>query len=159
MSDTSAPSFIIRTARERDVDAIASLVEQFAGLMLELGDDSPLCLDAAALMRDGFGTDPVFRGIVAEIEGRVVGYLLHHPGYNPDSACRQLVVIDLFVAAPARGQGIGAALLNEARRIGAIAGAREMVWTVDGRNSSALRFYERCGARIVEGAVMMGMPV
>lgn len=127
--------------------------------MLELGDDSPLCLDAAALRRDGFGSSPAFAGLVAEIDRDVVGYLLHHPGYNTDSACRQLVVVDLFVAATARGRGIGASLLKQARRVGACAGASEVVWTVDRRNIGAQRFYERCGARTIDSAVMMGMPV
>ncbi len=159
MPKPSDRPFVVRTACEHDVVAIARLIEQFAGLMLELGDNSPLCLDAAALRRDGFGRVPAFGGMVAEIERDVVGYLLHHPGYNTDTACRQLVVIDLFVATTARRQGIGASLLKEARRVGASAGAREVVWTVDRRNMPAQRFYERCGARTIDGTVLMGMPV
>jgi GNAT superfamily N-acetyltransferase len=150
-------AFTLRAAQRGDVPAIAALARQFAQLMHELGDSTSLQLDAAALERDGFGPDPAFGGLLAEREGRVVGYLLHHPGYDTDAARRLLFVVDLFVTPAARGLGIGigAALIAAARDIAARAGAAQLVWTVDSRNAGALRFYESLGAQRVEGLVLM----
>jgi hypothetical protein len=78
----------IREARLGDVRAIAVLVDEFTGYMRALGDTTELRLNAEVLERDGFGPEPAFRGLVAEVSGEVVGYLLHHAGYDTDAACR-----------------------------------------------------------------------
>lgn len=151
--------FSIRSASRGDVPAIAALAQQFADYMRELGDETPLGLDATALERDGFGPDHAFRGLVAEYDGQVAGYLLHHPGYDTDSARRLLFIVDLFVAPHARGLGIGAALVEAARQIAVDASAAQLVWTVDRRNTGALRFYESLGAQSVEGLALMCLDI
>ena len=156
---TSCTECLIREAGCHDVPAMAALIEEFARYMRDLGDTTELRLDAEALERDGFGTDPAFRGLIAEVSGEVVGFLLHHAGYDTDAACRLLFVVDLYVTESARGRGIGAALMNEARKVGAGGGARQMIWTVDRRNALARRFYEGLGARYVEELDLMYLDV
>ncbi|TAK15004.1 MAG: GNAT family N-acetyltransferase [Acidobacteria bacterium] len=156
---TSSTACQIREARRDDVPAIASLVEEFARYMRDLGDTTGLRLDAAALERDGFGPDPAFRGLVAESSGSVAGFLLYHAGYDTDAAARLLFVVDLYVTESARGLGIGAALMAAARTVAARSGARQIVWTIDRRNTQARRFYERIGARDVEGLDLMCLDV
>ncbi len=138
---------------------MAALVEEFARYMRSLGDGTELRLDAAALERDGFGTEPAFQGLVAEISGDVVGFLLHHAGYDTDAASRLLFVVDLFVTRAARGRGIGAALMHEARAVALGRGAKQMVWTVDRRNVLARRFYEGLGAGYVRELDLMYLDV
>lgn len=138
---------------------MAALVEEFARYMRDLGDTTGLRLDAEALERDGFGTAPAFRGVIAEVSGAVAGFLLHHPGYDTDAASRLLFVVDLFVTQAARGRGIGGALMNEARKVAARGGAKQIVWTVDRRNSQARRFYEGIGAGYVEELHLMYLNV
>ena len=150
---------VIREATIDDVPAIAALVEEFARYMRELGDATELRLDAEALERDGFGPDPAFRGLVAVDNGHVIGFLLHHAGYDTDAACRLVFVVDLFVAQSARGRGIGTALMSAVRKVAAAAGARQLVWTVDRRNALARTFYERLGAQYVEDLSLMCMDV
>jgi GNAT superfamily N-acetyltransferase len=156
---TSSTGCLIRDACRQDVPAMAALTEEFARYMRDLGDTTELRLDAEALERDGFGTDPAFRGLVAELSGQVVGFLLHHAGYDTDAATRLLFVVDLYVTESARGRGIGAALINEARRAATAAGATQLVWTVDRRNALARRFYEGIGARYVEELDLMYLHV
>lgn len=155
----SSIEWTIREAHLADVPAIATLVEEFAGYMRDLGDTTELRLDAEALERDGFGANPAFRGMVAEISGVVVGFLLHHWGYDTDAASRLLFVVDLYVAESVRGRGIGAALMREARNEAARSGAAQVVWTVDRRNVRAQRFYEGIGARYVDGLNLMYLDV
>lgn len=149
----------IRPACPDDVGAIARLAEEFAQWMRELGDHDSLQLNAAAIERDGFGPHPAFEGLVAESNGEVVGYLLHHPGYDTDAACRLVFVVDLFVTRLARGAGCGTALIDGLRVIAVRRGARQLVWTVDRRNVGALRFYARLGARPVDALALMSMDV
>lgn len=156
---TTSAEVFIRDAGRDDVPAMAALIEEFARYMHDLGDTTDLRLDAAALERDGFDADPAFRGIVAEVSGVVVGFLLHHTGYDTDAACRLLFVIDLYVTESARGQGIGTALMNEARKIASDGGAQQLVWTVDRRNALARRFYEGIGARCVDTLDLMSLDV
>lgn len=149
----------IRVARREDVPAIAALIEEFTRYMHDLGDTSPPRLDAQALERDGFGANPAFQGLLAEVSGEIVGFLLHHAGYDTDEACRLLFVVDLYVAETARGHGIGAALMAEASKVAAGNGAPQVVWTVDKRNVKAKGFYERLGARYVEHLDLMYLDV
>ncbi len=152
---SSFPEWRIREARREDVPAIALLTEEFAAYLSELGDTSAFRLDAEALARDGFGPDPAFRGLVAERSGEVVGFLLHHPGYDTDRACRLLFVVDLYVTAAERGRGIGSALMEEARKVARTGGAKQMVWTVYRHNALGRRFYEGIGAHGVDDLNLM----
>jgi len=150
---------LIREATRADVPAMALLAAEFAGYMRALGDTSDFRLDASTLERDGFGPSPAFGALVAEIEGAVVGYLLHHDGYDSDAACRVMFVADLFVTRTVRGRGVGAALMREVAAVAARRGAKEIVWTVDRRNAEALRFYEHIGGRYVEDLHLMRQDV
>lgn len=157
MSDTR--EYVIREAKHSDVPTIARLAAEFAQYLHGLGDTTELRLNEEALERDGFGPEPAFKGLVIETAGTVVGYLLYHDGYDTDAACRVLFVVDLFVTASARGKGIGAALMNEARKVAYDIGARQLVWTVDRRNALARRFYEAIGARYVDALEFMCLDV
>jgi GNAT superfamily N-acetyltransferase len=116
-------------------------------------------LDATALERDGFGPNPAFAGLVADADGEVIGYLLHHPGYDTDLACRVLFVADLFVTESRRGRGVGAALVRAARAVAVRGGATQLVWTVYSPNAGARRFYEGLGARYVQDLHLMCLDV
>jgi GNAT superfamily N-acetyltransferase len=154
--DMTAPNeYVIRKARLADVPAIARLAAEFAQYLRGLGDTSEFRLNADALERDGFGPEPAFGGVVAEMARGVVGYLLYHDGYDTDAACRLLIVADLFVTQTVRRSGAGTALMREAREIAVSRGARQILWTVYQHNEEALRFYERFGGRYVQDLRLM----
>ena len=139
--------------------AIACLAAEFAQYLRGLGDTTEFRLNADALARDGFGPEPAFEGVVAEMAGGVVGYLLCHDGYDTDAACRLLIVADLFVTQAVRGRGAGTALMREAREIAVSRGAKQLAWTVYRHNTEALRFYERIGGRYVQDLRLMCLDV
>ena len=91
--------------------------------------------------------------------GVVIGYLLYHDGYEPDAACRLLVVADLFVTQTARGRGAGAVLMGAAKEIAVSRGAKRLVWTVYRHNTEALRFYELIGGRYAQDLRLMFLDV
>jgi GNAT superfamily N-acetyltransferase len=156
----NAPTeYVIRKASLADVPAIASLAAEFAQYLRGLGDTTEFRLNADALERDGFGREPAFAGVVAEMAGVVVGYLLYHDGYDTDAAYRLLVVADLFVTQAARGCGAGAGLMRAAKEIALSRGAKRLVWTVYQHNIEALRFYERIGGRYAQDLRLMFLDV
>ena len=53
---------------------------------------------------------------------------------------------DLFVSPAARGQGLGAALIEECRRFAAERGAGKLAWQTAPGNETAQRLYESVGA-------------
>ncbi|HVY71172.1 MAG TPA: GNAT family N-acetyltransferase [Verrucomicrobiae bacterium] len=151
-------SFIVRKALASDAPAIGILAREFAGYLRELGDQSELNLTAETFLRDGFGPQPAFEGLVAEDQGRVVGYLLHHFGYDSDGAFRNLHIVDLYVASDARRKGAGQALMQGAAGVARDASARELVWSVYHANGLATAFYESLGARRISDLFFMRLP-
>ena len=145
----------IRPAVASDAQSIGSLARQFASYLRELGDLTDFKLTASAYLRDGFGTNSAFAGLVAEDQGKVIGYLLYHFGYDSDRAARNMHVADLYVDRAARNQGVGKALMASAASIAREAGAEEMIWSVYQSNTIASRFYEKLGAQRITDLFFM----
>jgi len=148
--DAVPTNVTIRPAMADDAAEVGELAAQFAAYLRALGDTTDFQLTAETYLRDGFGPNPAFAGIVAEVEGHLVGYLLYHYGYDTDNAGRMMHVVDLYVRADARGQGVGTALLYEAARICQEAGGSRLVWAVFAPNKLAAQFYEHLGANYVQ---------
>ena len=146
---------IIRQAIATDSEAIGYLASQFSRYLRSLGDTTEFKLTAEACRRDGFGVAPAFEGIVAEHDGRVIGYLLYHLGYDSDAAQRTMHVADLYVDATSRRLGVGKALMAKAAEVARNQGAGEMIWSVFTANKIASAFYERLGARRITDVYFM----
>jgi ribosomal protein S18 acetylase RimI-like enzyme len=131
----------IRAASADDAEAVGRLAEQFADYLRSLGDTTDFKLNAQTYLRDGFGTNPAFSGLVAEKDGNIVGYLLYHFGYDSDNAMRILHVVDLYVNESVRRLGIGRALMSAAAKLSRDAGGTELFWSVYVHNKVAASFY------------------
>jgi ribosomal protein S18 acetylase RimI-like enzyme len=89
--------------------------------------------------------------LVAEMEGRIVGYVRLAPRYDQLPAARHVYEIKgLAVSPDSRGKGIGCQLVLEAAEVARNRGARRLTLNVLGTNPVARRLYERCGF-VVEG--------
>ncbi|PYJ55519.1 MAG: hypothetical protein DME82_06940 [Verrucomicrobia bacterium] len=88
-------------------------------------------------------------------EGKVIGYLLYHFGYDSDRAARNMHVVDLYVDRAARNQGVGKALMARAASIAREASAEEMIWSVYQPNTIAATFYEKLGAQRITDVFFM----
>jgi GNAT superfamily N-acetyltransferase len=148
-------SFTIRTARATDAPSIGALARQFADYLQQLGDTTEFKLTAETCLRDGFGDNPAFTGLVAEYDGKVIGYLIYHFGYDSDAAARTLHIADLFVDRTERRKGTGRALMARAAEIARQAGAEEIIWSVFRSNHLATAFYESLGAERIRDVFFM----
>ncbi|HEX8475280.1 MAG TPA: GNAT family N-acetyltransferase [Pyrinomonadaceae bacterium] len=152
-------NFSIRPAEAEDVEGIGRLAQEVADYLRALGDEGELKFDAEAYLRDGFGSNPAFAGLVAQHGDDIHGYLLYHPGYDADYATRTLHIVDLYVRDEWRGRGVGRALMEQASRICRNLGGTQMCWPVYARNQMALQFYERMGARLTKDTLFMRLDV
>jgi ribosomal protein S18 acetylase RimI-like enzyme len=152
-------TLMIRTADKGDANVIGQLALELAAYLRSLGDNTDFQFDATSYLRDGFGSTPAFSSIVAEINNRVVGYLLYHPGYDTDHAVRVVHVVDLYVEESSRGRGVGRALMEAAAVKGREQGATALVWSVFSGNTNAACFYERLGARYIKDLNFMNIEI
>jgi len=136
----------VRPARAEDAQSIGDLSQQFSRYLRQLGDLTDFKLTGETYLRFGFGSQPSFGGLIAEDQGRVIGYLLYHLGFDSDAAVPNLHVVDLYVDSAVRKQGVGRALMAKAATIARERGARELIWSVYHANALATTFYEKLGA-------------
>ncbi len=149
----------IRSLGVEDDVEVERLYEQSAAHLRALGEDADFLFNADIYRRDGFGDDPAFAGIGAELDGRLVGYLLYTFAYDTDRAMRYLFVLDLLVDQNLRLQGIGRALMAEAASLCRSAGGSELFWTVYAKNEPAARFYRRLGGEEIDNLRFMRLGV
>lgn len=149
----------IRKAKREDAPAIGAMLEEFCAFLKSIGDDTDFKCNADTFLRDGFGKNPAFKGLVADNNGEAVGYLLYHFGYNTDLAIRIVHIIDLYVRPEYRRQGIGKALMEKAGEICDKAGGKRLFWSVYTPNKNALEFYRRIGARHTKDMEFMYLPL
>ncbi len=86
--------------------------------------------------------EPVF-ALVAEDEGKLLGlahYLFHRSTTRVEPVC---YLQDLFTATPARGQGVGRALIEGVYRQAAQAGAKRVYWQTQVTNSASRLLYDK----------------
>jgi len=133
----------IRRATKEDGAALITLIESLA-LYEKLAPP-----DAAAtkrLLGDMNAEHPKFEAILAEEEGKAVGYAIIFETYSSFAALPVLYLEDLFVLPAFRKQKIGLelfrALVREARRRGCC----RIEWVVLSWNEPAISFYKRIGA-------------
>ncbi len=96
-------------------------------------------------MRDaGFGTDPVWVGWVAEVDGAIQGMAVCYERYSTWKG-RRLYLEDIIVTEAARGQRIGEKLFIECVKHAVEQHYSGMLWQVLDWNVDAIRFYDRFG--------------
>ena len=149
----------IRDATRDDAHDIVALFDEFTSYLRSLGDDAHNNFNADTYLQDGFGDNPAFQGLVAEVEGEIVGYLLYHFGYEVDLAVRTLHMVDLYVRPANRLQGVGKALIKRAGEICTAAGGKRLYWFVYSANRPAFNFYERLGAQYLKDLEPMYLPL
>jgi ribosomal protein S18 acetylase RimI-like enzyme len=125
---------------------LEGLEREFSEDLRSLGIPGESSFNAESYLRDGFGPDPAFSGLVADTGTELLGYLFYHLGYEVADAARILYVIDLYIRRDSRRQGLGRALMEEAANVCRELGGSQVCWSVYSSNTLALRFYEGLGA-------------
>ena len=82
-------------------------------------------------------------GLVAELDGRVVG--LAHYIFRPSTWAENdfCYLEDLFVDPAVRGKGVGRALIDELHKIAIAKGSKRLYWTTAPDNETARKLYDK----------------
>lgn len=133
----------IRAATIKDASLLAAMI-------LELAEYERLAHEAGvtaeSIARDGFGPNPKFRAVIAELDGKPAGYAVFFEFYSTFQGRTGLFLEDLYVRPPLRKQGIGQALLAHVARIAWDEKYFCMRWEVLDWNKPAIDFYNKLGA-------------
>ncbi|ATU94729.1 GNAT family N-acetyltransferase [Phyllobacterium zundukense] len=98
-----------------------------------------------ALRRHGFGGDPAFEALIAEIDGAFAGMCLYFPSFSTWRGKPGIYVQDIFVEERFRGRKIGERLLQAAAERGLAKGAAYLRLSVEADNHGAQGFYTHLG--------------
>lgn len=137
---------ILRPARKNDVAEIFNLIKALAEYE-KLSDMVTGNIDD--LTNHLFGERPLIDVIVAELEGKLVGYTLFFYNYSTFLTKPGIYIEDLFVLPEYRGQGIGKSLVNAVAKLAIEKGCGRVEWSVLDWNAPAIAFYENMGADIL----------
>jgi GNAT superfamily N-acetyltransferase len=146
MSDL--PQVSIRKGNIADGELLCNLIDALAD-----AERLPRPDEAARtrLMRDAFGASPRFDTWFAEVDGVPAGYAISFFTYSTFLALPSLYLEDLFVLPQFRAQRAGKALFLHCVKLAAQQGCGRMEWQVLHWLTPAIEFYNRVGAKRLEG--------
>ncbi len=140
-------SLIIRPISKPDVPDFLDLIQALADYEKLPGPDAGA---RERLSRDALADPPRFRTLIAERDGRVVGYGLYFFTYSTFLGRPTLWVEDIFVLPEERGNGAGKAILRALAREAVRNECGRMEWNVLDWNKPAIALYEGIGGKILE---------
>ena len=137
------PTVIIRKAAQEDCPRMLELVKELA-IYERAPDEVTVTLEH--FIESGFGTNPVWWAFVAEVDGCIQGFALYYIRYSTWKGQR-MYLEDIIVTEQARGQGLGALLMDALVIEAKERELKGIVWQVLEWNEPALNFYRKFNAR------------
>ena len=137
---------IIRKAGKEDMKNVLDLIQELA--IFEKEPDA-VVVTVDDLVKDGFSENPLFHCFVAELEREIIGIALYYYRYSTWKG-KTIHLEDLIVRKNNRGTGAGFALYKEIIRQGKRDKVRRIEWAVLDWNTSAIEFYEKTGAKVLD---------
>ncbi len=137
----------IRKAEPHDVPSMYKLIKELA--VYEKAPEAVITSEAS-MLRDGFGEDKVYEGLVAVIDNTVVGVAIYYIAYSTWNG--RIIYLDDFVVSEAyRRSGIGKLLFDEVGKISKDLGVNQFRWHVLDWNRPAINFYKKYSAVFDDG--------
>jgi GNAT superfamily N-acetyltransferase len=139
----SAPTCTIRFGRPEDVPTILQLIQGLA----DYEKLSHEMVGTEDLLREHlFGERPFVEVLLADVDGRSVGFALFFHNYSTFLTRPGIYLEDLFVLPEERGRGYGKALLSALARLAYERGCGRLEWSVLDWNEPSITFYRALGA-------------
>lgn len=129
---------LIRLAERKDCPDILKLIKELAVFENAIEEVEN---NVTQLEKDGFGANPFFHCLLAEIDGQIVGMSLWYYRYSTWKGVR-LYLEDLIVAQEHRQKGVGKALFNSTIDMAKKNNCTGMTWAVLNWNEPAKKFYK-----------------
>ncbi|MBD2481118.1 GNAT family N-acetyltransferase [Planktothrix sp. FACHB-1365] len=139
-------SAILKPATLEDIPVLFQLIQalaEYEKLSHEVSGS------AENLKQHLFGNPSYIEAILAEVEGKAVGFALFFHNYSTFLTQPGIYLEDLFVLPEYRRQGIGKALITHVAELAVSRGCGRLEWSVLDWNQPAIDFYEKIGAKIL----------
>ncbi|MBT8288863.1 MAG: GNAT family N-acetyltransferase [Flavobacteriaceae bacterium] len=136
----------IRKATYNDMPDVLELIKELAHFERE---PDAVEVTVKELQADGFATNPAFFCLVAEKNNQIQGMALMYMRYSTWKG-KVLHLEDLIVKNDARGAGIGTRLFDAVVKYGSKLGVKRISWVVLDWNHTAIEFYKKKGARVLD---------
>ena len=133
---------ITRKATKSDIPEILSLIQELATYEKAPNE---VTITASDLETDGFGAQPLFEAILAEMDGIVVGMAFYFISYSTWKG-KCLFLEDIIVKLEYRKKGIGTILFDKVIEKAKETGAKRLQWQVLEWNKPAIEFYKKYDA-------------
>ena len=139
----SNQEFHIREIEPTDLARICTLCAEHAAY-----EGSVYSFDGKeqALHKLLFGEPKQIYGLVALINGFIVGYATYTIDFSTWEARPYLHLDCLYLIQEARGRGVGKALIQQVANMGLLHGCTQMQWQTPVENRNAIEFYQHLGA-------------
>jgi len=137
----------IRPAEPRDCTAICALIKELA-VYEKL--ESEAKATPAQLETHLFGANVKAHALMAEVEGKAVGFALYFYNFSTFLGKPGIYLEDLFVQPDCRSLGIGKMLLQKLAAIAIAQDCGRLEWSVLDWNAPAIGFYKKIGARAMD---------
>jgi GNAT superfamily N-acetyltransferase len=135
------------TVREASQGDTPALLEMFTELAEYEHLTHELRATPQALEDALFGARPAAEALIAERDGKEIGYALFFGTFSSFLATPGVWLEDLFVRPSARREGVGRALLAAVAALAVRRGGGRLEWAALDWNEPALGFYRALGAR------------
>lgn len=132
-------NIIIRNAVREDCPRMMDLIHELA--VYEKEPDA-VVVSMQEFEECGFGEQPIWWAIVAEVDGEVVGMALYYIRYSTWKG-RRMYLEDLIVTEAYRNKGIGKELLDKLISIAQEKKYSGILWQVLDWNEPAINFYKK----------------
>lgn len=138
----STQKITLRTAQKEDCPQLLELVRELA--VFERAPDE-VTVTLTEMEDAGFGSNPVWKAFVVEVEGKIVGMSLFYVRYSTWKG-RRLYLEDLIITEQFRGHGLGKMLLDKTIDYAKENNFFGIVWQVLDWNTPAIDFYKKYDA-------------
>jgi len=128
----------IREAQIKDLDQLAILFDKYRQFYKQASD----VMGAEAFIRERL-TQKDYVILLACNENEVAGFIQLYPSFSSVAMRRIYVLNDLYVSSAARKQGVATALIQEAKKCAAKAGAVRLALATERTNTSVQALYEK----------------
>jgi GNAT superfamily N-acetyltransferase len=131
----------IRPATSTDIDTILTFIKGLAKF-----EHEPDAVKATTddLLRDGFGAQSKFEVLIAEHDGKPIGFALFFPTYSTWEGRPGIHLEDIFVLEEERGKDVGSKLMTALAALAVERGCARLELSVLHWNP-ARKFYHRLG--------------
>ncbi len=138
----------LRKAAAKDIPLVLAFIRELAEY--ERAPKAVSCTEKD-LRRDGFGSSPKFRVIIAEWNGESAGMAFFFYNYSTWQGRPGIFIEDLFVRPRFRSRGIGRALMAYLAKTAIDEQCYGVRWEVLDWNTPAIDVYQHLGSKFREG--------